>query len=200
MAEPLDPNDLIEQRLSPGMLVFAPPMRLLHINGAAWELIRELSDGDTSPGNDQPKAAKGLLPTSLRKVCAEIFEHLRDRPKAKDWEGLEIKRLIGPANRPVLVRGFGAPDDRSGEHARVVLVLERVGRRKVEFSRNMTQRFQFTEREYVVIECLARGCTNKEIASALSLALPTVKEHVRHIMEKTKTHTRTGILMQVFPT
>ncbi len=85
LLESIAVENLIEQRLSPGMLVFAPPMRLLHINGAAWELIRELSDGDTSPGNDQPKAAKGLLPTSLRKVCAEIFEHLRDRPQAKDW-------------------------------------------------------------------------------------------------------------------
>ncbi len=100
----------------------------------------------------------------------------------------------------MLVRGFGVPDDKRGEHARVVLVLEGVGRRKAEFSRSMTQRFQFTEREYVVLECLARGWTNKEIASALSLAMPTVKEHVRHIMEKTKTNTRTGILMQVFLT
>ncbi len=198
--EMIDVEAVVEQRLSPGMLVLAPPMRLLHINGAAWELFRELSDGDSSPGNGHPKAANGLLPTSLRKVCAEIFEHLRDRPHAKDWEGLEIKRLIGPANRPVLVRGFGVPDDKRGEHARVVLVLEGVGRRKAEFSRSQTQRFQFTEREYVVLECLARAWTNKDIASALKLALPTIKEHVRHIMEKTKTHTRTGILMQVFPT
>ena len=193
-------ENLIEQRLSPGMLVFAPPMRLLHINGAAWELIRELSGADTGPGNGQAKAAKGLLPTALRTVCAEIFECLRDRPQAKDWEGLEIKRRIGPANRPVLVRGFGVPDDKRGEHARVVLVLEGVGRRKAEFSRSLTQRFQFTEREYGVLECLARGWTNKDIASALKVALPTIKEHVRHIMGKTKTNTRTGILMQVFLT
>lgn len=194
----VDVEAVVEKRLSPGMLVLAPPMRLLHINGAAWELIRELSEADTGPETAQPKAAKGLLPTVLRTVCAEIFECLRDRPQAKDWEGLEIKRLIGPANRPVLVRGFGVPDDKRGEHARVVLVLEGVGRRKAEFSRSMTQRFQFTEREYVVLECLARGWTNKDIASALKLALPTIKEHVRHIMEKTKTNTRTGILMQVF--
>ncbi len=191
-------ENLIEQRLSHGMLVFAPPMRLLHINEAAWELIRELSEAGTGPGNGQPKAAKGLLPTVLRTVCAEIFESLRHRPQGKDWEGLEIKCLIGPAHRPVLVRGFGVPDDKRGEHARVVLVLEGVGRRKAEFSHNMTQRYPFTEREYGVLECLARGWTNKEIASALSVALPTVKEHVRHIMEKTKTNTRTGILMQVF--
>jgi len=28
--------------------------------------------------------------------------------------------------------------------------------------------------------------------------LPTVKEHIRHIMTKTRTTTRTGILIQVF--
>ena len=48
------------------------------------------------------------------------------------------------------------------------------------------------------MQYLAKGWTNKEIASALQLALPTVKEHIRHIMAKTNTTTRTGILVRVF--
>ena len=60
------------------------------------------------------------------------------------------------------------------------------------------QRFQFSEREQAVVQYLAKGWTNKEIASALQLALPTVKERIRHIMAKTNTTTRTGILVRVF--
>jgi len=49
-----------------------------------------------------------------------------------------------------------------------------------------------------VIEHLAKGWTNKEIANALGITEQTVKEHIKHIMQKTKSTTRTGILAQVF--
>jgi hypothetical protein len=42
-----------------------------------------------------------------------------------------------------------------------------------------------------------KGWTNKEIANEMGLALQTVKEHFKHILEKTRTTTRTGIVMQV---
>ena len=51
--------------------------------------------------------------------------------------------------------------------------------------------------EQAVVRCLAKGWANKEVASALQIALPTVKEHIRHIMVKTNTTTRTGILVRV---
>ena len=76
--------------------------------------------------------------------------------------------------------------------------MEEIGRRPEGFSQDLAERFQLTGREQTVIECLAKGWTNKEIAAALRLALPTVKEHIRHIMDKTKTNTRTGNLVQVF--
>lgn len=41
-----------------------------------------------------------------------------------------------------------------------------------------------TKREEEVAELVARGFSNKEIARALSVALPTVKTHMHHILEK----------------
>ncbi len=189
-------DTLVEQRVSPGMLVLAPPMRLLHMNQHAWELLRRLSNGET--GNGHAHQAKGLLPESLHETCVEIFVHLQDRSHAKDWERFEIKRVIGSPQQPVLIRGFGVPDRSGRRHPRVILLLEAIGRRKEGLNEETRQRFQFTEREQAVVQCLAKGWTNKEIASALQLALPTVKEHIRHIMAKTNTTTRTGILVRVF--
>ncbi len=199
--EPLNIEGLLEQRLSPGILVLAPPLQLLHINGSAWGLIRTISEADL-PMDGHRKQAKGLLPPSLHQLCAEIFQHLRDRPYPKDWERFEVKKIMGPPARRILVRGLGVPDQNGRHNTRIVLLLEEIGRRKQKekVSHDLTQRFQLTEREHSVLQCLAKGSTNKEIATALSLALPTVKEHIRHIMEKTKTNTRTGILMQVFCT
>lgn len=44
---------------------------------------------------------------------------------------------------------------------------------------------------------LLKGWTNKEIANELRLAEQTIKEHFKHISEKTSTTTRTGIVMKI---
>ncbi len=191
-------DTLINQRMGPGMVVLAPPMRVLHINQHAWELIRRITHG--KDGNGDSKRTMGLLPMSIRQIGAEIFCTLRERNQAKDWERFEIKHVLSASNQQVLVRGFGVPDRNGRGYSRAVLLLEAMGRRKEALNGETTLRRQLTEREQAVLQCLANGWTNKEIASALSLALPTVKEHIRHIMDKTSTTTRTGILAQVFRT
>ena len=173
-----------------------PPMRLLHINQYASELIQDITH--VKHGNGRSKREMGFLPMSVYQICTEIFATLRDRTHAKDWERFEIKRVICAPHQPILIRGFGVPDSGKREHSRVVLLLEPVGRRKEESMEETRARFQFTVREQAVVQCLAKGWTNKEIGDALELALPTVKEHIRHIMVKTNTTTRTGVLVRVF--
>lgn len=43
---------------------------------------------------------------------------------------------------------------------------------------------ELTHRESQVLELIGRGLTNKEIGSALSLSVATVKHHVHHLLEK----------------
>ncbi|MGB8644412.1 MAG: response regulator transcription factor [Anaerolineae bacterium] len=49
-----------------------------------------------------------------------------------------------------------------------------------------------TEREREVLELLARGLTNKEIAEALVITPNTVKQHLKAIFEKLGVHTRSA--------
>ncbi len=206
---PLNAN-LIHQRGTLGILVLAPPIRLLQMNQRAWHLIRQIDHSDWGNGNGNSKTAKGLLPPVLLQICVETFKHLQGRTVTKDWEQFEVRQIIGGPNNPMLVRGFGVPDSRGSQHSRIIVILEEVGRRKGEskelqeidsskegVSQQVMERFQLTDREQDVVQCLARGWINKEIGSELGIALPTVKEHIRHIMEKTKSTTRTGILMQI---
>ena len=66
---------------------------------------------------------------------------------------------------------------------------------------NAQQRYRLTEREQMVITYLMLGFTNKEIANRLNLSEYTVKEHLKRIMHKTETTTRTGLLARmIFPT
>jgi LuxR family maltose regulon positive regulatory protein len=48
-----------------------------------------------------------------------------------------------------------------------------------------------SERELEVLQLIAEGLTNPEIASRLFLALNTVKAHTRNIYGKLGVHTRT---------
>ena len=52
---------------------------------------------------------------------------------------------------------------------------------------------RMTVREREVIELIAEGLSNKEIAARLIIATHTVKSHVRNVMEKLALHTRLQI-------
>lgn len=52
-----------------------------------------------------------------------------------------------------------------------------------------------TEREVDVLRLLARGLTNKEIASELDISTKTAGHHVQHIFEKLGVTTRAAAAM-----
>jgi two-component system, NarL family, nitrate/nitrite response regulator NarL len=49
---------------------------------------------------------------------------------------------------------------------------------------------RLTSRELEVVDLIDRGLSNKEIASSLSIEVPTVKNHVHNILEKLGVHRR----------
>ena len=49
---------------------------------------------------------------------------------------------------------------------------------------------RLTKREREVIDLLGEGCSNKEIATRLSIAVHTVKSHVHNVLEKLALHSR----------
>lgn len=55
-----------------------------------------------------------------------------------------------------------------------------------------------TDREEQILSRLAKGYSNKEIASLLDVSLETVRTHLRHIYEKLHVHSRTEALAKYF--
>jgi DNA-binding NarL/FixJ family response regulator len=49
---------------------------------------------------------------------------------------------------------------------------------------------RLTRRELEILQLMTRGLTNKQIGLKLSIELPTVKNHVHHILEKLQVHRR----------
>lgn len=179
---------LADLREGPGVMILTTGGQPQYINRRSWNLLR-LMNGATST-----YASSGLLPAEVTEICRQIH-HLRRAESNKDWEQVEIRRLAGGLEQPVLLRGFGLPGQ-DGEYARVLIMMETVAKRETS-THHAKERFQLTEREQSVVERLAKGWTNKEIAAELKITEPTVKAHIRHIMDKTKCTTRTGIVAQV---
>lgn len=189
-------DGLADQRAGSGIVVLTASMQLLHMNRQATELAKKINAAEQT-GN-AARTAHGVLPTALTEICGEIIKALHIRTEAKDWEQFELKRVSGDPNQPVLLRGFGLPDRGGVEHARLVVTMEELGRRQNLNTDHAREKFQLTNREQAVVEHLAKGWTNKEIANALLITEQTVKEHIKHIMRKTTATTRTGILVQIF--
>jgi DNA-binding CsgD family transcriptional regulator len=198
--EPLNNSEQVEtiadQRTGSGIVVLSASMQLLHMNRQASDLSRQINLAECS--GQAPKSIHGVLPKALTELCSEIVKALQVRTEAKDWEQFEIKRVAGNPEQPILLRGFGLPDRGGVRYARLVVTMEELARRQQFNTDQAKEKFQLTNREQSVIEHLAKGWTNKEIANALQITEQTVKEHIKHIMRKTDSTTRTGILVHIF--
>jgi len=71
----------------------------------------------------------------------------------------------------------------SGNHYLPAWVVNRISERKV--------RSRLSPRELEILEMVAKGLTNKEIGRMIRLSRFTVRNHVRHIMEKLEAGDRT---------
>ncbi len=53
---------------------------------------------------------------------------------------------------------------------------------------------RLTGREKEIVYLLFQGCANKEIAGRCHITVHTVKDHLKHIYQKTGVHQRTALL------
>ena len=142
-----------------------------------------------------------LRPYSLRKywICVWISSKrwLITRHH-KTLRRSSCDRVTGDLNFPVLLRGFLLPDLQGNGDASLLILMEKIGRQTRIIPTQTAERFRLTDREQEIVKYIADGRTNKEIAHSLSISEHTVKEHVRHLLKKTKTSTRTAVLAQVY--
>ena len=175
-------------REGPGILILTLSGQVQYMNRRSWDFLRIINESTCI------RISGSLLPHAVTDICRQIELRQPESPTS-DSEHLEIRHIIDVPEQPVLLRGVGLPAQ-DGEHARVLIMMETVARRDTSIC-HAKERFQFTEREHSIVQRLAKGWTNKEIAAELKIAEPTVKAHIRHIMDKTKCTTRTGIVAQV---
>lgn len=207
-----DLGSCAEMRGGPGILILTADGHVQYMNHRSWDLIR-IINRSSSP------VTRGLLPVEITDICRHVLaqtdlkrrippsvsrlatiRHLKpvdclsfDRLEQSAEDKSEIRQLIGGSHYPVLLRGLKLPGQDKSDSPRILIIMETAARRETPIHL-AKERFQLTEREHSVVQGLAKGWTNKEIGAELRITEPTVKVHIRNIMDKTKCSTRTGIV------
>jgi DNA-binding CsgD family transcriptional regulator len=173
-------------------MLLTASMQLLYKDRRAWELCQQIIR--TQDG----KTAKGVLPPAVANLVYQIQKLLKVQTDPKDWEQIQLRRHVSTLHSSVLLCGTALIDPTNAE-TRILIVISEVGigAWQDHVIVQAKEKFHLTARETTVVQHLLKGWTNKEIASELRLAEQTIKEHFKHISEKTSTTTRTGIAMTI---
>ena len=190
----LQPNSPKEQRTT-GVILFTSIGQRLFINTEAQAFIRELQPLSTRENG------ACLIPEQIHSIVRDLISHLIQCGHPKDCESIQVERLCFANDQRFLLRGFCIPDEPLALNSRFLVIMEKLNQQELQCpDTNIQQRYHLTEREQMVIIYLMLGFTNKEIANRMHLSEYTVKEHLKRIMHKTKTTTRTGLLARmIFP-
>ena len=199
MARPLNGQkqlQRLQQQASTGVILFNSTGQLLFMNNEAQTLIQQLQPLLTRENGTC------LIPEEIHTVVRDLISRLIHCAHPKDCESFQVERLCFAADQRLLLRGLCIPDEPLARNSRFLVIMEKLNQQKLECpDANTQQRYHLTEREQMVIIYLMLGFTNKEIANRMNLSEYTVKEHLKRIMHKTKTTTRTGLLARmIFPT
>ena len=176
----------------PGIMLLTDSIRLLYRDRRAWELCRKIIQSQDG------KTATGVLPPAVASFACHIQKLLKVRTDPKDWEQFQLKRVVNTPHSSVLLCGTALVDQPNAQ-TRILIVISEVGigMWQDHVIVQAKEKFRLTAREATVVQHLLKGWTNKEIANEMKLAEQTIKEHFKHISEKTITTTRTGLVVKI---
>ena len=180
------PEEEKELGTNPGILILSGDDKVLHINHTAWVLLQQLHKAEG-------KSSHGLFPSAVNAICEELRNILGGSAAGTQKEHFEARRVASGADHGVLLNGLFLPSSNGSQGDRLLIVMHAVAS-PLEKAMTAKERFQLSEREYTVVQRLAKGWTNKEIGNDLGIHESTVKAHMAHIMQKTKCTTRTAIV------
>lgn len=161
-----------------GLLVLAADGTIEMVNRSADRWLDELG------ALDRPSAH---LPLVVHAIAA------RARHAAAVGDHVARARVRTPAGRWVVVRGSLLGD---GPDARVAVLLEAA--RAPQLAPLLVDAYGFTERERLVTELVAQGCSTNEVAGRLHLSAYTVQDHLKAIFEKSGTSSRGELVARLF--
>jgi DNA-binding CsgD family transcriptional regulator len=179
------------KRVAPGVLFMTSSLQLIYKDQHALHLCTVINHAQGL------KTARGLLPPAVLDLCSKVAQLMKTAKKSVDAQALQVRQVVRHPDTPVLIWGIGLPDPNDSEQGRILVLLEENRRHPGQLLRAAQRRFTLTDRDTEVLQHLLKGWTNKEIANAMDVGEQAVKEHIRKLMNKTRAHTRAGLVITV---
>jgi DNA-binding NarL/FixJ family response regulator len=177
------------------------------VNDAGFTVRTCASFGDALGYLRKDKFSLAIIDLSLQGTISNVFN--KD-PDSADLEGHQLLASMQADKVPtIVVSGITEPEEiqRVYSEYSVSAYIEKQAfdraafRRLIEETRQIHQSQSelgtLTEREREVLDLLAQGLTNKEVAERLVITTNTVKRHLKAIFEKLNVHTRSAATAKV---
>jgi DNA-binding CsgD family transcriptional regulator len=185
-------EEIAAQRIGPGMLFLTSSLQLIHMDQHSQHLCGILNQ------TQGLKGTRGLLPPAVLNVCSKVAQLIKKAGTSAQVQDFQLRQLVAHPETPVLVWGIGLPDPKDSAQSHILVLLEPSRRQPMALLRAAQRRFRLTERDTEVLRHLLKGWTNKEIANAMHVCEQTVKERIRTLMTRTRSRTRSAVLMATF--
>jgi DNA-binding NarL/FixJ family response regulator len=169
------------------LLVLSPDLALVHCTREGWDIVRQLREDSDHM----------LLPSVIVQMAEEIQKRIRASQTTGDWEQCVVRKSVGGETESLTLCGFTIRDKATSVPSHIVILADRGGARDAVFAERK-ELYQLSNRETRIVQYIAKGLTNKEIGEECGITEPTVKAHVKRIMEKTGATTRTAVLARLY--
>jgi len=177
-----------------GVMLFNSSGQLLFMNDQVPIFNQQLQPASTR------EFGACLLPDEIGTIVRDLIARLRACEHVRACRSIHTEQVLDLPEDRFVIRGWCLPHDTVVMKSRLLIVLETLQQTVASPGTKIQDRYHLTDREQMVIIYLMLGFTNKEIANRLNLSEHTVKEHLKRMMQKTHTTSRTELLScMIFP-
>lgn len=184
----MESREIIKKRSSPGILIFDLQSQLKYINEEALTIV---SSTHTQKILKLTISEGPYIPKEIYNCCDQLKERIKSDNGVNNNTNNQnhINDIMRSNTGNYAIRAF-LIESKMKESAHILVLLEKmVSIHNINFLMVKTK-FQLTDRETEVLELLCEGFSNKEMSKKLSISIYTVKDHIKHILQKTLTTSR----------
>ncbi|HET6370790.1 MAG TPA: helix-turn-helix transcriptional regulator, partial [Nitrospiria bacterium] len=180
---------LITQRSYPGVVVLGEKNEIAYINREAKNIMSIFKSGR----EQLSRSVEEVFLDKLRDIRTKILQKDSGSEQGNGTLPIETFTFRGTtfSCRGIALEGNG------GSENLVMILIESVKEEEDGLPVFNNKLSNFTAREGAVARLVSQGFTNKEIASELGIGVHTVKDHIKNIMGKLRTNTRSGIVAKI---